>query len=180
MSANFQNDLANGYQFSLTGLLRSTYYTISVKAFNTIGQGPSSQELLVSTLDGDAPSLPRIKSHHIYSNSIKLTWDPLMEEISIYTIYLKRKGNSYYDNIIPIGHFRTTYTLNGLEKNVDYLIAISATNLYGESELSKPLEIRISSSSFGKNQLFKFTIKITLFSSFFFHQVFHFYSLEVI
>ncbi|XP_015791754.1 Down syndrome cell adhesion molecule-like protein Dscam2 [Tetranychus urticae] len=148
VSANLQNDLIKGYQFSLTGLLRSTYYTISVKAFNTVGQGPSSQELTVQTLEGDAPNQPRVKDYNLYSNTVKITWYPVIDEITMYTIYLKRKNNDFYDNVIPLGHFRTIYTLHGLEKDVDYSIQISATNGFGESELSKPLEVKISTSPF--------------------------------
>ncbi|UYV75074.1 hypothetical protein LAZ67_12002366 [Cordylochernes scorpioides] len=64
----------NTHEYLLTNLLKSTRYAIVVKAFNSVGTGPPSQELMVRTLDGEVPLPPPIALAAATDTSISVRW----------------------------------------------------------------------------------------------------------
>ncbi|KTF77292.1 hypothetical protein cypCar_00047498 [Cyprinus carpio] len=61
----------------LTGLEGNTQYLISVKGFNSAGQGPASSPIKISTKK-NAPSLPPGNLMWIQEgNNVSLSWDPV-------------------------------------------------------------------------------------------------------
>jgi fibronectin type III domain len=135
------------YTYSLTGLKKLTTYKLSIAANNLAGQGSYSQEVLVKTLAFNVPNAPKITSHSILSkSSVLINWQSSNDSIVLYTLYVKRKESLLYENIIAIDKKINSNTITGLTNNQDYLIFVSATNEFGESDLSQPLLINIQSS----------------------------------
>lgn len=157
------------YSYLLTGLTKSKAYKISIKAFNSAGTGPASQELSVSTLGADAPSAPHFDSYSVLTKSaVKLAWSPTLSDqvpvtetksvvllnnrlfqVSGYTLYTKRNDLELFTNIIPVPSGQTVYSIQNLEPGVRYTFQVSAVNSYGESELSEPLNVNLMTSSLG-------------------------------
>ena len=63
----------------LTGLRRSTKYVISVQAFNARGTGPSSEPVVVRTLEMDPPRQVKLFVKQASNSSIQLEWRPLSQ-----------------------------------------------------------------------------------------------------
>ena len=141
------------YSFLLNGLTKSKTYKISVKAFNSVGTGPSSLELTVSTLGADVPNAPQFQGYSITSaSSVKLTWRVFnsdLPQLTGYTLYTKRNDLELFTNILPLPPGHQQFVLNNLEPGIKYTFHVSATNNYGESELSEPLEVNLVSSPLG-------------------------------
>ena len=67
----------NMLKTTINGLLKFTYYTIVVKAYNSRGSGPESDAVTVRTLE-DIPSAPpeRLQCSIISSRVLKINWEP--------------------------------------------------------------------------------------------------------
>lgn len=58
----------------LTNLRRKTAYSIIVQAYNKIGAGPRSDQILVSTLDAAPPMSPVLRLLSVSYSSVQLVW----------------------------------------------------------------------------------------------------------
>lgn len=93
------------YQYLLPGLTKSKSYKISIKAYNSAGASPASQELSVSTLGADAPNAPQFEGYNLVSKSaVRLQWKILSEraDLSGFTIYTKRTDLDLFTNVLPL------------------------------------------------------------------------------
>ena len=151
--AEHNHNSSQKYGFLVTGLTKSTLYLVSVKAYNKAGTGPSSQELSVTTLVGDPPHAPRIDGFNVLSKSlIKLNWRYLYQdfpELTSFTVYCKRNDVGHYTTIIPVSKHSSSYVVQNLESGVQYSFFVSATNSFGESELSDALVVHLYESPLG-------------------------------
>lgn len=71
------DDKLNKFDALLTGLKKSTRYAITVSAYNARGMGPSSEPIIVRTLEMDPPRQVRLQLKQATNNSIELEWRPL-------------------------------------------------------------------------------------------------------
>lgn len=151
--AEHHHNASKKYGFLVTGLTKSTLYLVSVKAYNKAGTGPSSQELSVTTLIGDPPLAPRIEGFNVLSKSlIKINWRyPHLDfaELASFTVYCKRNDLGHYTTIIPVNKHSSSYVVQNLETGVKYSFYVSATNSFGEGELSDALVVHLDESPLG-------------------------------
>ncbi|XP_047364964.1 Down syndrome cell adhesion molecule-like protein Dscam2 isoform X2 [Vespa velutina] len=66
-----------GRQYQLMNLKKFTRYSVVVQAYNTLGQGPVTPEIVATTLE-DVPSNPPqdVRCTALSSQSLQLSWDP--------------------------------------------------------------------------------------------------------
>ncbi|GIZ00403.1 down syndrome cell adhesion molecule homolog [Caerostris extrusa] len=69
---------SESYEYLITGLSKSSPYSIRVKAYNKAGSGPTSQELVVRTLDGDLPRSPPVSLVSTSDSALTVTWNQVV------------------------------------------------------------------------------------------------------
>uniref|UniRef100_A0A8C2H6C6 Contactin-5 n=1 Tax=Cyprinus carpio TaxID=7962 RepID=A0A8C2H6C6_CYPCA len=123
----------------LTGLEGNTQYLISVKGFNSAGQGPASSPIKISTKK-NAPSLPPGNLMWIQEgNNVSLSWDPVKaRDNESEVIGYKVEGR---------GHSQVMRTPNSavvltLPEGGTYIIEVRAVSEGGEGAASA--QVRIS------------------------------------
>ncbi|KAK4336620.1 hypothetical protein RND71_043959 [Anisodus tanguticus] len=148
--------LHNSYEYFLTSLHKGTEYIVIVKAYNSAGSGPSSQEMLVKTLSGDLPLAPRLHILTTTINSVHLLWRPSTEtsisgnnantKVLGYSLYYKiDEHNSNWREIsVPANENKVEqeYILEDLQVNTFYRVYITATNSYGQGDPSNMVTIK--------------------------------------
>uniref|UniRef100_A0A672S6D0 Contactin-5 n=1 Tax=Sinocyclocheilus grahami TaxID=75366 RepID=A0A672S6D0_SINGR len=128
----------------LTGLDGNTQYLISVKGFNSVGQGPATSPIKISTKK-NAPSLPPGNLMWIQEgNNVSLSWDPVKardneSEVIGYKVLLRQEGR---------GHSQVMRTPNSavvltLPEGGTYIIEVRAVSEGGEGAASA--QVRVSS-----------------------------------
>uniref|UniRef100_A0A8C2DE18 Contactin-5 n=1 Tax=Cyprinus carpio TaxID=7962 RepID=A0A8C2DE18_CYPCA len=139
----------------LTGLEGNTQYLISVKGFNSAGQGPASSPIKISTKK-NAPSLPPGNLMWIQEgNNVSLSWDPVKardneSEVIGYKVLLRQEGR---------GHSQVMRTPNSavvltLPEGGTYIIEVRAVSEGGEGAASA--QVRVLTSSVCINLLLVF------------------------
>ncbi|XP_016399680.1 contactin-5-like [Sinocyclocheilus rhinocerous] len=130
----------------LTGLDGNTQYLISVKGFNSVGQGPASSPIKISTKK-NAPSLPPGNLMWIQEgNNVSLSWDPVKardneSEVIGYKVLLRQEGR---------GHSQVMRTSNSavvltLPEGGTYIIEVRAVSEGGEGAASAQVRVLTSS-----------------------------------
>uniref|UniRef100_A0A672N0G8 Contactin-5 n=1 Tax=Sinocyclocheilus grahami TaxID=75366 RepID=A0A672N0G8_SINGR len=130
----------------LTGLEGNTQYLISVKGFNSVGQGPASSPIKISTKK-NAPSLPPGNLMWIQEgNNVSLSWDPVKardneSEVIGYKVLLRQEGR---------GHSQVMRTPNSavvltLPEGGTYIIEVRAVSEGGEGAASAQVRVLTSS-----------------------------------
>uniref|UniRef100_A0A8C1YTA8 Contactin-5 n=1 Tax=Cyprinus carpio TaxID=7962 RepID=A0A8C1YTA8_CYPCA len=147
--------MGNETTMLLTGLDGNTQYLISVKGFNSVGQGPASSPIKISTKK-NAPSLPPGNLMWIQEgNNVSLSWDPVKardneSEVIGYKVLLRQEGR---------GHSQVMRTPNSavvltLPEGGTYIIEVRAVSEGGEGAASA--QVRVLTSS-GKRSLCVFS-----------------------
>lgn len=62
------------YLSYLTNLRRRTAYSVIVQAYNKVGAGPRSDQIIISTLDAAPPMSPHLRVSSVTYNSAQLVW----------------------------------------------------------------------------------------------------------
>ncbi|XP_056622405.1 contactin-5 isoform X4 [Triplophysa dalaica] len=138
--------MGNETNMLLTGLEGNTQYLISVKGFNSVGQGPSSSAIRIRTKK-NAPSLPPGNLMWIQEgNNVSLSWDPVKardNESAVigYKVLLRQEGR---------GHSQVTRTPNSsvvltLPEGGTYIIEVRAVSEGGEGAASAQVRLLTSS-----------------------------------
>jgi len=187
-SSNYQGSFSyktipvghNSYEYFLTSLQKGTEYIVIVKAYNSAGSGPSSQEMLVKTLTGDLPLAPRLHILTTTINSVHLLWRPSTDTTAAsntnanskvlgYSLYFKvDEHNSNWREIsVPANENKVEqeYVLEDLQVNTFYRIYITATNSYGQGDPSNMVTIKTNKdekSSVLQNSLFPSTNQVNM------------------
>ena len=66
------------FSLTLTGLQPFTEYAVILQAFNSVGAGPRSDEVLVATLESSPSAWPSdVKCESLSSTSLRVTWQPV-------------------------------------------------------------------------------------------------------
>uniref|UniRef100_A0A8C2D623 Contactin-5 n=1 Tax=Cyprinus carpio TaxID=7962 RepID=A0A8C2D623_CYPCA len=128
----------------LTGLEGNTQYLISVKGFNSAGQGPASSPIKISTKK-NAPSLPPGNLMWIQEgNNVSLSWDPVKaRDNESEVIGYKVEGR---------GHSQVMRTPNSavvltLPEGGTYIIEVRAVSEGGEGAASAQVRVLTSSDN---------------------------------
>jgi heme exporter protein D len=106
----------------------------------------------VSTLGADAPNAPQFEDYSVVSKSaVKLHWKCLNDraDLSGFTIYTKRTDLDLFTNILPLPPQQSIFIVQNLEPGIKYTFHVSASNSFGESELSEPLTVNLVASPLG-------------------------------
>ncbi|RXN25183.1 contactin-5 isoform X1 [Labeo rohita] len=130
----------------LTGLDGNTQYLVSVKGFNSVGQGPASSPIKISTKK-NAPSLPPGNLMWIQEgNNVSLSWDPVKardneSDVIGYKVLLRQEGR---------GHSQVMRTPNSavvltLPEGGTYIIEVRAVSEGGEGAASAQVRVLTSS-----------------------------------
>ncbi len=138
----FLNGVFNGSttsrDYTLSQLLPSTTYQISVSAFDAASnESAKSTSITETTLDADVepPTVPQgLAITGVTGSSIFLSWEPSLDNVSVegYNIYLNgsRIGSSVSSD----------FAISGLSPNTDYTITVSAYDVVpNESAPSEPI-----------------------------------------
>uniref|UniRef100_A0A8B9JC79 Contactin-5 n=1 Tax=Astyanax mexicanus TaxID=7994 RepID=A0A8B9JC79_ASTMX len=161
-SGKKKRTVGNETAMLLSGLDGNTVYLITVKGFNSIGQGPPSAAIRVNTKK-NPPSLPPGNVMWIQEgNNVSLSWDPVkaMEnesDVIGYKVSLRQEGR---------GHSQVMRTPNSaavlvLPEGGTYIIVVRAVSEGGEGAASS--EIRVLTSSGNSSNIKEKKIQFLLF-----------------
>ncbi|KAK9303509.1 hypothetical protein QLX08_004819 [Tetragonisca angustula] len=135
-----------GRQYQLTNLKKFTRYSVVVQAYNVLGQGPMTPEVVATTLE-DVPSSPPqdIRCTALSSQSLQVSWDAPLDS----TLNGVLKGYKViWENMnalteSPKSEMKITSALtvviHGLEKYTNYSVQVLASTRAGDGIASSPL-----------------------------------------
>ncbi|GIY09045.1 contactin-4 [Caerostris extrusa] len=117
----------------ITSLRKDTEYSILVKAYNSAGSGPPSQDVIVRTLGGDLPPPPIVFVVATSENSIKIQWrsTDTKSQLSGHAIHYRKKGESW-QRVAVTSPQENSYTLTGLHGGAFYQLYVTANSDFGE------------------------------------------------
>ncbi|XP_068200860.1 cell adhesion molecule Dscam1-like [Palaemon carinicauda] len=130
----------------LTGLRHYTVYTVTVRAVNSVGSGPTSQAVTVTTSQG-VPSAPPdgVQCDPLTSQALRVRWNPLAPHLSNgpvqgYKVFYKRTTNIEGTNPVEIKRTTNLETnLHGLSRFTNYSIRVLAFTTAGDGVVSNPV-----------------------------------------
>ncbi|XP_048575611.1 protein sidekick-2-like isoform X2 [Nematostella vectensis] len=125
--------------YTVTGLMRYTRYTISIKAYNLNGKGTSNvTKLVYFVTDQDAPDQPpsSVRAQAQGSTQILAEWGPIPEvgrngEILGYQIFYRVRGQAIEKMKQVEGSSTYSATIDGLESFVVYEVQVLGYTRYG-------------------------------------------------
>ncbi|XP_071566445.1 cell adhesion molecule Dscam2 isoform X2 [Temnothorax nylanderi] len=135
-----------GRQHHLTNLKKFTRYSVVVQAFNALGPGPMTQEVVASTLE-DVPSSPPqdVRCTALSSMSLQVSWesppDSSLNGILKGYKVMWENTDALTESVKPEMKITTALTvvLHSLEKYTNYSIQVLAYTRTGDGASSSPL-----------------------------------------
>ncbi|XP_054649905.1 contactin-5 isoform X2 [Dunckerocampus dactyliophorus] len=141
-----QRTSKNETSMVLGGLEGNVQYAITVKGFNSIGQGPASAAVTAKTRKAPPVQPPSNLLWIQEGNNVSLSWDPVKakeneSDVIGYMVLLKQEGR---------GHNQVTRTINpstmlSLPEGGTYVIEVRALSEGGEGSVSSPVRLVTSS-----------------------------------
>ncbi|XP_077540875.1 cell adhesion molecule Dscam1-like isoform X3 [Haemaphysalis longicornis] len=137
------------HEYLLGGLQRGTEYGLVLRAYNSAGSGPASQEKTVRTLDGDVPEAPRLFVTGVTTDSMTLRWViRSSSDVTGFNVHYRQEGGTWLD--LPIVNTaNNTYTLTNLHTGYVYQVYVTASNVLGRGDPSAILMVKTESSASG-------------------------------
>uniref|UniRef100_A0A671Y138 Contactin-5 n=1 Tax=Sparus aurata TaxID=8175 RepID=A0A671Y138_SPAAU len=145
-SGQKQRTVRNETSMVLTGLEGNSLYLITVKGFNSIGQGPATAAVTAKTRKAPPAHPPSNLMWIQEGNNVSLSWDPVKakdneSDVIGYMVLLKQEGR---------GHNQVTRTINpstmlSLPEGGTYIIEVRALSEGGEGAVSS--QVRLVTSS---------------------------------
>ncbi|XP_075467515.1 receptor-type tyrosine-protein phosphatase S isoform X2 [Ascaphus truei] len=111
-------------------LLEHETYTVRVLAFTSVGDGPLSDPIQVKTQQGVPGQPMNFRAESKSETSIGLTWSPPRQD-SIVKYELSYKEGERGNDIKKTFDPTTTYTVEGLKPNTEYLFRLAARSVQG-------------------------------------------------
>uniref|UniRef100_A0AAQ5X9V5 Contactin-5 n=1 Tax=Amphiprion ocellaris TaxID=80972 RepID=A0AAQ5X9V5_AMPOC len=149
-SGKKQRTVKNETSMVLTGLEGNSVYLITVKGFNSIGQGPASAAVTAKTRKAPPAQSPTNLMWIQEGNNVSLSWDPVKakdneSDVIGYMVLLKQEGR---------GHNQVTRTINpstmlSLPEGGTYIIEVRALSEGGEGAVSSQVRVVTSSGKLG-------------------------------
>ncbi|KAG8178103.1 hypothetical protein JTE90_017451 [Oedothorax gibbosus] len=127
----------------LTSLRKDTEYSIIVRAFNSAGSGPPSQDVIVRTLGGDLPAPPIVFVVATTETSIKIQWrsPDTKNPLSGHAIHYRKKGEGW-QRVAVTSPLESSYTVTGLHSGAFYQLYVTANSDYGEGDPSDIVTVK--------------------------------------
>ncbi|CRK92906.1 CLUMA_CG006322, isoform A, partial [Clunio marinus] len=132
-----------GGEVMLTGLKKFSAYKIIVQAYTSQGSGPTSKELIISTIE-DVPSLPpeNPKCDVLSSNSIYVTWSPPRKDgqngnIRGYKIAFVAEDDYHAKEPTIVSTTNQYYTIDNARKHTNYTITVLSFTIVGDGVKTK-------------------------------------------
>ncbi|XP_071041345.1 cell adhesion molecule Dscam1 [Parasteatoda tepidariorum] len=127
----------------ISSLRKDTEYSVIVKAFNSAGSGPPSQEVIIRTLGGDLPAPPVVFVVSTTENTIKIQWRSVdtKSKVSGHAVHYRRKGESW-QRVAVTSPTENSYTLTGLHSGSFYQLYVTANGEYGEGDPSDVVTVK--------------------------------------
>lgn len=139
--------------YVLRGLRRGTRYLVTVRSFNDVGSGPSTEELPLKTLNQEPPPQPILVVKDIGSTYLQIQWilsEASKLNIAGYTVHFRKNGEKWSEISIPDAT-QTAYTLTNLDSGVPYQVYITSVASSGFSEPSEIATVRTSAEAIYHN-----------------------------
>ncbi|GFT96188.1 down syndrome cell adhesion molecule-like protein Dscam2 [Nephila pilipes] len=130
-------------EFVLQGLQRASSYMIIVRAFNHVGNGPASEQVVVHTADGGPPRTPHVKVIQTGGVTCNIKIWPRENSRSLPTAFIihvrEQNGDRHkiHVSVLP----SQNYSVGGLSPGRQYEIFVTAKNRFGESAASATIKI---------------------------------------
>ncbi|NXU58768.1 PTPRS phosphatase, partial [Turnix velox] len=127
-------------------LLEDETYTVRVLAFTSVGDGPLSDPIQVKTQQGVPGQPMNFRADAKTETSILLSWSPPRQEIIVkYELLYKEgdHGREVQKNFEPT----TSYTLDGLKPNTEYVFRLAARSALGLGAFTPEVRERTLQSS---------------------------------
>ncbi|XP_074599532.1 protein sidekick-1-like [Brevipalpus obovatus] len=138
------------YEYFLGHLVKDTQYVVSVLAANIAGTGPASSEIREKTLTGDVPEAPILHVLSTGLNEAALRYMLMRSKSPIQhlTIHVKEAESRVWkeSSIIPNNENSGDYVLPRLHPSSFYMVYMTASNEYGDSDPSRIIRIRTTGS----------------------------------
>nr|XP_057935829.1 contactin-5 isoform X2 [Doryrhamphus excisus] len=141
-----QRTSKNETSMVLGGLEGNVQYSVTIKGFNSIGQGPASVAVTAKTRKAPPVQPPRNLLWIQEGNNVSLSWDQVKakeneSEVIGYMVLLKQEGRD---------HNQVTRTINpsttlSLPEGGTYVIEVRALSEGGEGAVSSPVRLVTSS-----------------------------------
>ncbi|KAM7308571.1 hypothetical protein ISCGN_012205 [Ixodes scapularis] len=130
------------HEYLLGGLQRGTEYALVLRAYNSAGSGPASQEKTVKTLDGDVPEAPRLFVTGVSTDSMTLRWVlRSSSDVTGYNLHYRQEGGTWLE--LPIVNTaNNAYTLTNLHSGSVYQVYVTASNVLGRGDPSAILMVQ--------------------------------------
>ncbi|KAM3720689.1 Netrin receptor [Dirofilaria immitis] len=133
--------------FTITPLQPNTTYVFRLAAENEAGMGKSSARIFVTTTEEKA--VPgKVKNLHgiaLSPETVEVSWEPPGgngPEPVQYKLFYIQKDHEPNEKETQIVVKKTSYTLRGMEKYVEYIIRVEAEGVNGAGLSSEPIIVR--------------------------------------
>ncbi|KAG8178978.1 hypothetical protein JTE90_012491 [Oedothorax gibbosus] len=130
-------------EFVLQGLQRASSYSIVVKAYNHVGTGPNSEQVVVHTADGGPPRTPHVKVIQTGGVTCNLKIWPRENSRSLptsFAIHVREQNGDLHK--IPVSVLPSqNYSIGGLMPGRQYEMYVTAHNRFGESAASATIKV---------------------------------------
>lgn len=123
----------------ITNLKRQTTYEVFVQAYNSIGTGPKSDELRMTTLENSPPTSPSLKIVSTSYDSIIVGWDLSNNEQKDFILSYKTHLDYDWIRFEIKKVSKNEYRLDALKCGTKYNIYMTAKNSLGIGEPSKTI-----------------------------------------
>ncbi|XP_015186972.1 PREDICTED: Down syndrome cell adhesion molecule-like protein Dscam2 isoform X7 [Polistes dominula] len=135
-----------GRQYQLTNLKKFTRYSVVVQAYNHLGQGPVTSEVVATTLE-DVPSSPPtdVRCTALSSQSLQVSWDPPPDSslngiLKGYKVMWENMDSMTESSKSEMKITTAlTVVIHGLEKYTNYSIQVLTFTRAGDGVASAPL-----------------------------------------
>lgn len=129
----------NVTSYTNTGLSTNNTYEYRVRAYNSYGDSPYTEDVSITT--GDTPAAPsNLTVIEITKNSTTLSWTDNADDETGFIIERKTGSGSFYE-INTLGANVTTYSNTSLSANTTYHYRVKAYNTSGDSGYSNVVSI---------------------------------------
>ncbi|XP_054158871.1 cell adhesion molecule DSCAM-like [Oppia nitens] len=92
--------ISSKYDYNIESLSRRTKYIFIIQAFNSMGAGPSSAEIIAETFANDPPEAPLVKVDSLTTSDATLIWDLMSSSSSSSSSLFKDSDGNQVDGFI--------------------------------------------------------------------------------
>ncbi|KAM7307856.1 sDscam-r3 [Ixodes scapularis] len=131
-------------QALVQGLQLNTRYSAVLQAFNAAGPGPSSHQLVLTTLEEDLPEAPPFSVTQVTCCSATLAIkERQRRSLTQYVLDYRARGGPWRSIYFP-SHTRSM-CLESLDRKTPYEVTLAAYNMHGRGQPSDPVSFATTS-----------------------------------